>query len=197
MCDIPAVASAITKIMTLLLFNLLIIATGIYGLATGYRRGLTGQISSVLGFAFGAVAAHAFAPDAEAFMLERFPSLASRDGAAFVCSLFGCGAIYGFTYFFFRMMTSILRHAMSIFNVGLLDRLAGAIFSTIKMLTALSLLLNIYVCFHSDSTLVSHSRDDDGNLIELVMNLGPEIIGSLDTSEFALLLQLRDAKSIS
>ena len=47
-------------------FHIIVIAVAAVAVVRGWRRGLSGQAASVLGFAFGTVCAHVMAPWAEA-----------------------------------------------------------------------------------------------------------------------------------
>lgn len=176
---------------------LLIILAGLWGLCKGFREGLTGQIPGVLGFAFGAVAAHAFAPEVEAVLCSWMPGVASRPGGLYFFSLVSAGGIFCLVYLLCSIFTGILRSAMSVFEVGILDSLFGAAFGLLKNLVFLSLLFNLIAALYPGSSLVADCRADDGNLTGVVMALGPEITGSLSLGEFLYLLQLQEARKIS
>ncbi len=183
--------------MAELFYNIVILGFGIFGVLTGFRRGLTGQVSDVLGFAFGAVCAHAFVEDVEWMLRDWLPSIASMVGAQFVYSIVAAALIYISVYFLFSSLTKVLKGAMVVFHVGMLDSLLGATFGCLKYLVALSLIFNVVVCFKADSVLLKSSTASDGNLIEGVMAVAPWILGSLSLDEYAHLIQLHEARKIS
>ncbi len=178
-------------------YNILILALGVLGMVRGFRFGLTGQVSSIIGFAFGAVSAHAFIEEGEGLVRTLFPHLECAVGGQFICSVIAAGSIYLFVYFCFNIFTGILRRTMSFFHIGLLDSLMGAAFGLFKYLLGLSLLFNLIVSCYSGSVLMKSSVASDGNLIEGVMGIAPWALGCFSYEEYAHLLQLNDARKIS
>lgn len=178
-------------------YNILILALAIAGILRGFRRGLSGQVSAVLGFAFGAVCAHAFAPEFELVLRDWIPGISHKVGAGFIYSVIATGLIYIAVYCLFAGLTGILRGAMAVFHTGLLDSLFGAAFGCMKYLIGLSLLFNVIVCFQPDSVLLKSSTASDGNLIEGAMAIAPWVLGSLCYDDYAHILQLHEARKIS
>lgn len=183
--------------MAELFYNIVILAFGILGVLKGFRCGLTGQVSNVLGFAFGAVCAHAFVEDGERVLREWIPSIASMVGGQYIYSIISAAIIYIGVYYLFSSLTRVLKGAMVVFRVGMLDSLLGALFGCLKYLIAVSLIFNVIACFKSDSVLVKSSTASDGNLIEGVVALAPWVLGSLSLDEYAHLIQLHEARKIS
>ncbi len=130
-------------------------------------------------------------------LYDWFPAVASRPGGVYFFSLLAAGGIFTGIYLLCLQLTAILRSAMSIFGVGILDSLFGAAYGLIKNLVFLSLLLNLVVSLYPGSSLVHDCRADDGNLTGVVMELGPEVAGSMPLSDFLHLLQLYEARRIS
>lgn len=183
--------------MSLLFYNLLVLTAIIWGIVSGYRRGLTGQVCSLLGVALGAVAAHAFSDEAALWARQVLPGLSSHVGAPFVYSFLGSVAVFALAWLLCSALTGILRSALSVLQVGMLDRLLGCAFGLAKCMIVVSVLFNAIVCIHPQSTLLKHSTDSDGNLVSVAMAVAPEVIGSLSNEELAHLLQLHEARKIS
>ena len=178
-------------------YLLIVLLVALVSLATGFRRGITMQLSSLLGFAFGAVAARIFViPLSKYFMwVEHFsPAPEFND---FSVNLVTCGVIYTVVYWAFSIFSIILRKAMAVFDTGIFNRLLGSFFSLVKNLLWLSLFLNFLICFKSESGLLKYERANDGNPVAAVMELTPAILGCYGGEDFAHIHQLKEAKSIS
>lgn len=180
-----------------MLYTIAVIALGGWGLLTGFRHGLLGQIPSLLGIAFGAVCVRAFQADAVEVVKSFFPFLAGHLGAEFIYSTAAAASLYALVYILFRSLTGVLRGAIAVFNFGVLDSLGGAALGALKYLLGLSLLFNCVACFNPGSVLVKSSADNDGNLLGAVMAIAPGVLGCLGSSDLALDLQLEEARKIS
>lgn len=179
------------------IYHILALAVFAVALVRGYRSGFTGQISGILGFAFGAVSSHVFFAEADGLMRMLFPGIGSHAGASFVYGVLAVTSIYAAVYMLFRMLTGVLRSAMQVFEVGILDRLLGAAFCAVKYLLVLSIVYNVIVCVNPESRLMKYAGADDGNIVEMVLLLAPGLLGCYSFEDLAHLLQLREARKIS
>lgn len=183
--------------MTDALFHIIALGVAILGVLRGYRRGLTGMVTSVLGMAFGIVTAHIFADAATDFALEILPHQRGRD-MQYVATNLGCGGVFFLVYFIFRSLTWIIRAAMSLAQGGgLINSLLGAFFCLANYLLMLSICYNVFVGIDPSSALMKYGRADDGNICAGVLWIAPTCLGSESFSDFALQEQLREAKKIS
>ena len=183
---------------TLNLFYLgIVLLVALVSLATGFRRGITMQLSSVLGLAFGAVAARVLASQFSGYFqwVEHFTPAPEFNAIAvnLVCSI----VIYAVVYWLFALLSRILQGALSIFDIGIFNRIIGALFSLLKNLLWLSIFLNLLICFKSESGLLRYERANDGNLVASVMDLTPAVLGCYGGEDFAHFHQLKEAKFIS
>lgn len=178
-------------------YHIVVLAVAVLAVAKGFRRGFTGQISGILGLAFGAVCAHVFDDQAEAVVRMLLPGIQGRPGAAFIYSVVSAGLVYVAVYLAFKLLTGVLRSAMQVFCVGMLDKLLGAAFCLVKYMLFLSLAYNLVVCVNPRSPLMKYANDSDGNVVQLVMSLAPELLGCRSFEDLFHLMQLRDARRIS
>ena len=174
-----------------------ILIVAFFSIAVGFRKGLTRQLDSLLGFGFGGVAARIFTPEyAPSFHLTDSWCL-SPEFRDFTANLV-CGVlIYTVVFAMFSLLSGLFRSAMSVVNVGMFNRIMGSIFSLIKNLLWLSIVFNLLLCFSSESRLLSYERANDGNLIAAVMDMTPAILGCYGAEDFAHYHQLKEAKTIS
>ena len=178
-------------------YHIIVIVIAAVAVIKGFRSGFTGQVSGVLGFAFGTVCTHVFSDQAEAFMRSLLPGLQGHVGSAFIYSVTSAAMVYVVVYMLFKILTKVLRSAMQVFYVGMLDRLLGSAFCLAKYMLLLSLAYNLIVCVNPSSQLMKYATSDDGNVVECVMLLAPGLLGCHSFEDFYHLLQLREAKKIS
>ena len=183
--------------MSAVAYHIIVIVIAAVAVIKGFRSGFTGQVSGVLGFAFGTVCTHVFSDQAEAFMRTLFPALQGHVGSEFIYSVTSAAVVYVIVYLLFKILTKVLRSAMQVFYVGMLDRLLGAAFCLAKYMLLLSIAYNLIVCVNPSSQLMKYATSDDGNVVECVMLLAPGLLGCHSFEDFYHILQLREAKKIS
>lgn len=179
------------------IYHIIVIAVAALAVVKGFRMGFTGQISGILGFAFGTVCAHVFEPDVEELLRSMLPGISRLVGATFIYSVLAAVIIYVAVYLIFRIFTKVLRRAMQVFSIGMLDSILGSAFCLLKYMMVVSIIYNLILCVFPDSRLMHFAKADDGNVVEAVMLLAPGMLGCDSVEDLAHLLQLRDAKKIS
>lgn len=178
-------------------YHIIVIAAAAIAVISGFRRGFTGQVSGILGFAFGTVCAHVFAPQSEALVRSILPGIQGHTGSAFIYSVLSAALVYTVVYLLFKMLTKVLRSAMQVFCVGMLDSLLGAAFCLLKYMLFISIVYNLILCVNPQSSLMKYAEADDGNVVEAVLYLAPGMLGCGSVDDLYHLLQLREAKKIS
>lgn len=178
-------------------YHIIVIVVAAVAIIKGFHSGFTGQVSGVLGFAFGTVCTHVFGEQADAVMRWVLPFLQGRPGAGFIYSVTSSALVYVVVYLLFKMLTRVIKSAMQVFYVGMLDKLLGAAFCMAKYMLLLSIVYNLIVCVNPSSKLMKYATSDDGNVVECVMLLAPELLGCHSIEDLYHLLQLREAKKIS
>lgn len=179
------------------LYLLLVLGVGCYSLAKGFRAGITGQLAILLGFAFGAVGARVLTPEFHSSFVWVSKLTPSPEfnitGARLACGT----VIYFVIYSLFSLLSGLLKGAMSVFEVGMFNRLLGSFFCCVKNLLWVSIFFNLLLCFSSSSELLQFERANDGNLVGAVMSMTPAILGIPGAADFSHIEQLREAKKIS
>jgi len=179
------------------IYHIIVMAVAAIAVIKGFRSGFTGQVSGILGFAFGAVCAHVFDTQAEEFVRMLLPGIQGRLGSAFIYSVLSAAMVYVMVYFLFKMLTKVLKSAMQVFYVGMLDSLMGAVFCLMKYMLMLSIIYNLILCVNPESRLLRYADADDGNVVECVLLIAPGLLGCGSCEDLSHLIQLREAKKIS
>ena len=179
------------------IYHILVIAVALVGMWRGFNSGLMRQVSGVLGFIFGIVAARAVGPDFAMWLAGWFPQVYHPVAKTFFVSILAYGIIWGLSMFLFSMFTGILNFILGLIPVGIVNSIAGAAFCLLKYLMFLSLLFDLAICRPFDSPLMHCARHDDGNLVDGVIRLAPELLGTMSAEEYVLKVQLWEARTIS
>ena len=178
-------------------YHILILVVSTVAVISGFRKGFTGQVSGILGLAFGVVCARVFEQPSEEFFRALLPGISNSPFSEFIYSVISAATVYVIVYLVFRIFTAILRSALQIFYVGMLNRIMGSFFCLLKYLMFLSLFYNLILCVHPDSTLLRYARADDGNMVDEVTMLAPALLGCMGVDDLSHLWQLNEAKKIS
>lgn len=179
------------------IYQALVLIVAFLGIIYGFRRGITGQLASLLGFGFGAVCARVFTPVYSESFVPWAEKIFDPHYVEIAASLL-CGVcIYFVVYFIFSIASGVLRGALSVFQVGMFNRLVGAFFSLTCSLLWLSIALNLLMSMNPDSALMKYEKSDDGNMVAAVMGMTSSILGCCGAEELAHAVQLEKASAIS
>ncbi|MDE7349793.1 MAG: CvpA family protein [Muribaculaceae bacterium] len=179
------------------IYHIIVIAVALVGIFRGFRSGLMRQVSGLLGFVFGIVAARAFGPGFAVWLSGWFPHVYHPVAGTFFISILGYGIIWALCMFAFSISAGVLNFILGAIPVGIVNSIAGAAFSLLKYLMYLSLLFDLALCRPFDSPLMHCVRHDDGNLVDGVIRLAPELLGTMSADEYVHKVQLWEARSIS
>ncbi len=179
------------------IYHILVIVVALVGMFRGFHTGLLRQVSGVLGFVFGIVAARSLGPDFAVWISGWFPQVYDPVAKTFFVSILAYGIIWGLCMFIFSMFTGILNFILGMIPVGVVNSIAGAAFTLLKYLMFLSILFDLALCRPFDSPLMHCAQHDDGNLVDCVIRLAPELLGTMSADEFVYKVQLWEARSIS
>lgn len=178
-------------------YHLVLICVAVAGIWRGYRKGLVHQLAGVLGIGFGIVASRLFSGMLAEWLIERYPGIGISWCPDFVYGALASAIVFGVAFMACRLAAGVLRSAMQFIHVGALNSLLGAVFGLLKYLLIVSIVFNLILCFDKDSELLSMHDDNDGNMVELVLDLAPALLGTPSPGDLEHESQLREAKKIS
>lgn len=179
------------------IYHILVLVVGLVGMFRGFHKGLLRQMSGVLGFVFGIVAARAFGPDLTESMGGWVPQYYHPVAKTFFLSIIANGVIWVVVISVFSSLASILNKILGLIPTGIVNSIAGAAFSLMKYLMFLSILFDLALSRPFDSPLMHCVRHDDGNLVNAVASLAPGLLGTMTVGEYVHQVQLWEARSIS
>jgi membrane protein required for colicin V production len=122
-----------------------------YCLIRGIFRGLIREVSSLLGVLGGFYFAYRYYPQM-AELLARWVASPSY------ANIFGFLILFAGVYLVISTLGAVIKHASNIATIGWADRLAGAVFGTLKGVLIIAVLVAVLTAFlPSKSTLLSQS----------------------------------------
>lgn len=180
-----------------IIYHLAIFVVALTAIIAGFRRGFTRQTAGVLGLAFGVVTAHVVSAWSAEMAQSVFPSLTEGLKGEFAAGIIGSSAVCLSVMLLFSLLNPLLAGSMSIFEVGMLDRIFGSVYKLLRNLVILSMAYNMVLCVHEDGVLLRAASATDGNSLQGVILLAPILLGCETADELAHRIQLREAKKIS
>lgn len=180
-----------------LFFHLIVIVIAALGIYKGYRSGFVRQVPALIGLCFGVLCSYIFRFPVEEYISGIMSWERGRVEGGFVTSTISCALIFLIVSTLFRILTTPLKFFLSIFETGMLDKIAGSVLGLFRYALLISLFLNIWLCLDKDSRLLRYARSDDGDIVHETMLLSPWFLGSESIDELVHKLQLEEAKTIS
>lgn len=178
-------------------YIILILGVAILSIISGFRKGITGQLSSLLGFGFGSVTSRLLTEEYTSTFQWTHTFSQAQEFSDFTSNLVCAVVIYLIVFLFFSIFSPIFRRLLWVVPVGIFNRLLGCFFSLLKNMLWLSIFFNLVLCFSPSSGLLRYEKANDGNLVAAVIALTPAILGCFGGEDFAHFNQLKEAKSIS
>ena len=183
--------------MQLAVYHILVIAVCALAAIRGWKRGLSGQVPSLLGLAFGVVCAHVGAHWGEQAVAGWDLADPSDCRFSYMTGNVARPLVYAVVYWCVSWLTGVVGRLLRPFGVGLLNSLAGVAFCVLDWLIWVSVALNLLLGFSPGCGLERCGDNGDGNIVSEVMLLSPSLLGCDDVEDLWHECRLRDARKIS
>lgn len=181
-------------------YPILIIALCLYGLFSGWRKGMVRQVGSLLALAFGVVCARIFGPVLEPALAPVLhtgePGEASPMGV-YVLSVVSGSIVFIVVSLALRLLAALLTSLLKVLCLGAVNSILGAVFGLCKWVVILSVALNLWLCITQEKRLLDYCDDGDGNVVETVMSVAPALMDTEGPDNLEHNLQMEEAKTIS
>lgn len=186
-----------------MIYPLILIAVLLLAIWRGWEKGMVYQLASLLGLAFGFVAARLFCtqmaevldpyfPDADRFAEAPFGEPLRR----YTLYMFSASAVFALVYMGFKLIGGVLNSAMQLIHTGAINSILGAGFCFCKWTVIMSVAFNLWLVMKPDCGLLKYCNDGDGNVVELVMGVAPALFGTESPAELEHYHRLRQAKQM-
>jgi uncharacterized membrane protein required for colicin V production len=178
-------------------YILILCGCALWGLISGWRKGLAGQTGSLLGLAFGIVGARLILPDFAPVVGSWFSHISDLPDPAYLVGAVGALIIVGGFYLLFLLVGLVINKILKMIAIKGIDSIFGSIFGLVKWLMLLSLCYNAILSLDQKGTLFDLCDAGDGNPVEVTMMIAPAVVGYDSPADLIHLNQLKEAKSIS
>lgn len=178
-------------------YILLLLALILWGIFSGWRKGLLGQTGSLLGIAFGVVGSRVLLPDVMPTVAGWIRSAEAATDPEYMVASVATLIIVAVAYGVFLLCGVILNRLLKVLSFQPLDSVLGAIFGVAKWCFLLSVAYNAILGLQQDGPLLKLCSDGDGNPVEMIMGIAPAVVGYDSPDELMHLRQLEDARKIS
>lgn len=153
------------------IFVIIIIA----GVVRGGYRGSIKQIASILALIVAIIITNLFGDAATGLLGRIVPELSDEQWLA---SFLAHGLLFVFVYLTVSLGGKLVRNIAASLNLGVIDRIIGAIFCTLKYLLIISLILNAWHAISPNSGLFASSTMMHGALMRFTLDFAPMLIDS-------------------
>lgn len=178
------------------LFQVVIIAVGVWGVIRGARRGFMTQLGPLLALGLALVTAIVCREYVEP-QLPGLPKLPWDAGArSYVRMAAATSVVFLPALVFFEGVCYPLSRLAASFGVGVVGRISGAVVCLARYLVVVSAVYNMIVAIDPETPIVDAASHDDGNLVQLVMPIAPAIMDYDDIDEFLHRRQLYEATQL-
>ncbi len=167
------VANIYATIMSLIDSIILIIV--VVGLVLGYIKGLVKQLSTICGIVLGVVACHLWGDWATRVLVEIVPESATWPAPEYTTGIIANIILFLIIFLGIKIIGAMFKSALEKLHLGLLDKMAGALFCTFKYLLVVSIVLNVAYVIAPDNTILS--RNAGNKPLQLTMDLAPSLLG--------------------
>ena len=178
-------------------YYVVVIAVAIWGIVSGFRKGIFRLIGSVLGVSFGIVAVHLLASDFLLWVDGLLPDAVSGFHRSFLAQTLTCGVIYLAVSWLVSILAFPLSLVLRVLGKGVITCIVGAIFRTFQFLMVVSIFYNLIVDVDSTGSLARTARYHDGNVVEAVLKIAPAVLDFPSAEDVGHRQQLEDARKIS
>lgn len=161
--------------------DLVIIAVIIASAIYGYLKGILSQIGGLTGILVGIICCRLFGSAFATFLNNTFSaSSTSQASTEFLNNVVAYVVIFVISYVGMRFVASLMTTVLKHVKLGSINKIAGAVFTSVQGLLILSIALNIWIAIFPETKLVKSST---GIATETIVNFAPDILGSETAQE--------------
>ena len=162
--------------MTIVDAIILLIVLG--GLVLGYRKGLIGQLSSLISWVVAMVLCYKCGDAARDLFLAIVPSAASWPLSSITVKTVALAFTFLLVLVVIRLVMRLFKDALRSVNLGFIDKLGGSLLFMFKYAFILSIGLNLLYAFNPDMDTFGTEHMLNNKPYEFTLDLMPLVLGS-------------------
>jgi uncharacterized membrane protein required for colicin V production len=144
----------------------------------GYRKGLIGQLASIVSWIIAIVLCYKGGELAQDLFLAIVPSAASWPLASITVKTVSLAFAFVLVMLAIRLVSRLFKGALNVVNLGLLDRVGGSLLFMFKYAFILSIGLNLLYAINPDLDTFATEHMMDNKPYEFTLDLMPRVLGS-------------------
>lgn len=160
------------------LVDIIIILIVLGGIVLGYRKGLLGQLSSLIAWAVSIVLCYKCSDQVEALFLAIMPSAAQWPLSSITVRTVSLSLAFLAVMLVIRLVMRLFKGALNTVHLGFIDNVGGAALFMFKYAFVLSLALNLLYAFNPDMDTFGTMHIMDNKPYEFTLDLMPRVLGS-------------------
>lgn len=149
-------------------FTIFILIVVLVSAALGWRAGLLRQIGRVAGIILGVIACRMYGAQAAAY----FISEEATKGDIMMYTVLAYVLLFVVVYMIASIIAYLMKSLLEAVHIGILNRMAGAVFKICEWLLLISLFLNLWTVVSPITSL------EDNPVYNRVLWFGPYLLGS-------------------
>ena len=162
--------------MTIVDAIILIIVLG--GLVLGYRKGLIGQLTSLISWIVAIVLCYKGGELAQSVFLSIEPSAAQWPLASITVKTVSLACAFLVVMLIIRLIMRLFKGALDSVNLGIIDKAGGSLLFMFKYAFLLSIVLNLLYAFNPDLDTFGTKHMLNNKPYEMTLDLMPRVLGS-------------------
>lgn len=162
--------------MTLIDILILLIVLG--GLVLGYRKGVLGQLSSLISWVAAMVLCYCCGDQVKELFLALVPSAAQWPLSSITVKTVSLAFAFIIVMGGIRLVMRLFKGAVETVKLGFLDKAGGALLFMFKYAFALSIALNLLYAINPDMSTFATKHMLDNKPYEFTLDLMPRVLGS-------------------
>ena len=160
------------------LVDIIIILIVVGGLVLGYRKGLIGQLASIVSWVIAIVLCYKGGELAQSIFLSIVPSAEHWPLASITVKTVSLAFAFVIVMLLIRLIARLFKGALNVANLGLLDRVGGSLLFMFKYAFILSIALNLLYAINPDMDTFATEHMMNNKPYEFTLDLMPRILGS-------------------
>lgn len=162
--------------MTLIDILLILIVLG--GVVLGYRKGIIGQLSSIVSWIVAIVLCYKCGDLVQSIFLAIVPSAAQWPLASITVKTVSLAFAFLIVMLLIRLVMRLFKGALRTVHLGFIDRLGGSLLFMFKYAFVLSIVLNLLYAINPDMDTFGTKHMLNNKPYEMTLDLMPRILGS-------------------
>ena len=176
------------------LIDTLIAIIVVAGIVWGYRKGLIGQLASIVSYALGIAACVTMGDKAAEVLLAVNPEAAQWPMSGVTVHAVATLVLFLLVALTVRVIAFFVKSITKAVHLGFFDRLGGSALCVFKWLFVLSIVLNLLLVLNPSNEMFSTRHAINNKPFEATLNLMPAVLGNdtLPADSLPLYQQITD-----